>query len=186
MGMLRHFRVLEGAGILQSLEIFRFVSYMFLHGSLLHLLLNMFWFYYLSKEAKNFLSDSQLFLVYMVSGISGGVFAILFGGGSPVVGSSGAVFGLLGGLLAYGRKRKDIVGFIVWKKFSFLAFMMILLGFLLPGVSNSGHIGGIAGGFGISWLLLSTQKMKFFFLALYIVLFFLLLWALLNMLQILP
>ena len=176
MGMLYLRAVLQG-------EFYRLVGYMFLHGSLLHLLLNMFWFYYLSKEVKNFLLDSQIFLVYIVSGISGAIVALLFGGGAPVIGSSGAVFGLLGCLLAYGRKRKDLVGFIVWKKYSFLALVMIIFGFLLPGVSNSGHIGGIAGGFGISYLLFSTKVPRIFFLFFYILSTSLLLWGGFSILQ---
>ena len=185
-----HRQILEKLGMLYPKaffqgEFFRLINYMFLHGSLLHLILNMFWFYYLSKEVKNFLNSSQLFLVYIISGISGGILSIFFGGNSAVVGSSGAVFGLLGCLLAYGKKRKDIVGFVVWKKFSLLAFVMIIFGFLVPGVSNSGHIGGISSGFAFSWLLFSTKKGRKIFLTLYLAIFVLLIWGLLAALQIL-
>ena len=184
-----HYIILDKLGMLYSKaiakgEFFRFTSYMFLHGSLLHLLLNMFWFYYLSKEVKSFLNDSQIFLIYMISGIGGGVLALVFGGGTAVIGSSGAVFGLLGCLLAYGKKRKDFVGYVVWKKFSFLAFMMIIFGFLIPGISNSGHIGGAASGFGFSWLLFSMQKEQRLFLILYFLLFVSLGWSLGAALQI--
>ena len=67
-----------------------------------------------------------------------------------IVGASGAVFGLFA-ILAYARKRKDIIGFLLWKQFSFLALVIILFGFLLPNVSNAGHLGGIAGGFLFTW-----------------------------------
>ncbi len=131
-------------------ELYRLINYFFLHASVMHILLNMAWCYFLRNQLKDFPSKI-IFLIYFVSGISGGTLAFLLERDALVVGSSGAVFGLLGALLAYARKRKDIIGFLLWKQFSFLALMMILFGFLLPNVSNSGHLGGIAGGFLFTW-----------------------------------
>ena len=97
--------------------------------------------------AENFPKKEKLCFSFCVSGLSSGVAACLFAQNALTIGSSGSVFGLLGALLAYARKRKDMLGFLLWKQFSFLAFILILSGFLFSNVSNSGHIGGILGGF---------------------------------------
>lgn len=144
-----------------SLNFYRLLSYSFLHGSVLHLLLNTAWFFYLAVELKKFLPSSYLFLIYLVSAFSGGFFALIFGGGHPVVGSSGAIFGLLGSFMAYGRKRKDFLGFLIWKKFSFLAVAMIIISFFLPNISNSGHIGGVIGGYLFTWFVKSENPKQF-------------------------
>ena len=127
-------------------EFYRFINYLFLHGNLLHLAFNTLWFCLFRRQLKYF-PASILFLIYFVSGLSSGVAACLFAQNALTIGSSGSVFGLLGALLAYARKRKDMLGFLLWKQFSFLAFILILSGFLFSNVSNSGHIGGILGGF---------------------------------------
>lgn len=183
-----HYIILEKLGMLYPTaiangEFYRLINYAFLHGGLLHLLLNMFWFYYLAKEVKKFFSDSQFFLIYIFSSISGGIFALLFGGNAPVVGSSGAIFGLFGAVLAYGRLRKDFVGFILWKKYSFLVLTMIIFGFLIPGVSNSGHIGGLVGGFFLTWLMFQIPNAKIFFLIIYLLFFILIIWGFLHGIQ---
>ena len=118
----------------------------------------------------------------MLSGVSGGLLALAFGGGAPVIGSSGAVFGLLGSFMAYGRKRKDFLGFIIWKKFSFLAIVMIVIGFLLPNVSNSGHIGGIVGGYLFTWFVTPDNKNRILKILPYLF-YALAMWGLFQILQ---
>ena len=148
-------QILEKLGALYTVaifkgELYRIMNYLFLHGNLLHLILNMFWIYILRAQLKEF-PAKIIFLIYFAGGISGGIAAFLLERNAIIVGASGAVFGLLGAILAYARKRKDIIGFLLWKQFSFLALVIILFGFLLPNVSNAGHLGGIAGGFLFTW-----------------------------------
>lgn len=134
------------------------VTGMFLHGGVLHILFNMMWVKELAPQAEEFFSPYKMLLIYIVSGIAGNLLAvslplivrILFDYPmrfAPVIGASGAVFGLMGSMIAYGRKRGGFLGQQIAGQFSKWALVIIILGFLMPGISNAAHIGGlIAGG----------------------------------------
>ena len=63
------------------------------------------------------------------------------------VGASGAVFGLLGALVFYGRSRGGTFGLTVFRQYGQWALVLLALGFLMPGVNNLAHAGGFAGGY---------------------------------------
>src|SRR5271168_1970847 len=82
-------------------ELCRFVTYMFLHGGLLHLLFNMMALCSLYLLAKTHFPSYAWFVIFFVSGVIGGLAEVVF---NPqvkgVVGASAGVFGLWGGALA--------------------------------------------------------------------------------------
>ena len=63
------------------------------------------------------------------------------------VGASGAIFGLLGALVAFGRRRGGVFGRAILQQYGFWALLMFALGFLQAGVhvNNVGHAGGFVG-----------------------------------------
>jgi rhomboid protease GluP len=63
------------------------------------------------------------------------------------VGASGAVFGLLGAMVAYGRTRGGTFGLAVLRQYGQWAVLMFILGFFMAGVNNWGHAGGFVGGY---------------------------------------
>ncbi|NQU66012.1 MAG: rhomboid family intramembrane serine protease, partial [SAR324 cluster bacterium] len=71
----------------------------------------------------------------------------------PVVGSSGAVFGLMGAMIAFGKKRGGFYGRQLVRQMGMWALILIVMGFLLPGISNAAHIGGFIAGFVIGQML---------------------------------
>ncbi len=84
----------------------QFVTYMFLHGGIMHILFNMMALFFIGRQLEHRLGSSEFLIYYFFTGIGSGVvfFVInlyLSGGGqarASVVGASGAVYGLL---LAY-------------------------------------------------------------------------------------
>ncbi|MBU0753902.1 MAG: rhomboid family intramembrane serine protease [Planctomycetes bacterium] len=86
-------------GIKSPLLLIQLVTYQFLHGGLWHIFMNMLILWFFGRDLENFLGAKRFLVLYLVSGILGGLFQIIFGaamGSLPsVVGASGAVFGLI-------------------------------------------------------------------------------------------
>jgi membrane associated rhomboid family serine protease len=77
----------------------------FLHGSVLHLAVNMYSLYVLGRFVEAVAGPSRMGVVYAVSLVTSGLAVVYFGGASEVtVGASGAIFGLFGALFAVGFK----------------------------------------------------------------------------------
>lgn len=134
----------------------RLLSSAFLHVGLLHLAVNMQALWVAGPIADAMLGRWQFLMIYLCAGISGGLAAMI--GAQPdtvLVGASGAVFGTMGAIAAsvfrHGdRLRQEVVASLKRLLWSFVA-INLLIGFLLPGVSNSAHLGGLLSGFGLSY-----------------------------------
>src|SRR5262245_64126442 len=74
------------------------------------------------------------------------------------VGASGAIFGLLGALVSYGRTRGGAFGVAIMRQYGHWALILFVLGFLMPGVNNMAHAGGFVGGYLAGALLGSRER----------------------------
>ena len=83
-------------------------------------------------------------IVYILSGLAGSVLSIFFSTGFSV-GASGAIFGLLGGLLYFGYHHRIYLETVVKSQIIPLIIINLLIG-TLPGIDNWAHIGGLIGG----------------------------------------
>jgi len=134
----------------------RLLSSTFLHVGLLHLAVNMQALWVAGPIADAMLGRWQFLMIYLCAGVFGGLAAMIGAQPSTVlVGASGAVFGTMGaiaaGVFRHGdRLRQEVVASLKRLLWSFVA-INLLIGFLLPGVSNSAHLGGLVSGFGISY-----------------------------------
>ncbi|MCH8957391.1 rhomboid family intramembrane serine protease [candidate division KSB1 bacterium] len=70
-----------------------------------------------------------------------------FAGNYFTIGASGSIFGLLGALVYYGRKRGGSFGTAVYKQTGQWAIVLFIFGFLFPGIDNFAHGGGFIGGY---------------------------------------
>jgi len=115
----------------------------FLHGGILHILFNMVIMRQYLPNVVHLFGTVRAFLIYMIAGVAGFALSVTFGGHNSV-GASGAIFGLLGALIAYGRRTgQSHITNQLWGS----AIMMFLMGFMMSGVDNWAHAGGFAGGF---------------------------------------
>lgn len=76
----------------------RFVTYMFLHGSGFHILFNMLWLWWMGRPVEDTLGTRNFSVLYLGSGIGGALFQLLLSGvlpTGPTIGASGAVFGIM-------------------------------------------------------------------------------------------
>ena len=122
------------------------VTAVYLHGSLLHLVFNLLWVRQLAPAVEELFGTTRLAVVFTASGIAGCVLSNV-ASGAWVVGASGAVFGLLGAMVAYGRSRGGAFGAAVLQQYGRWALLMFVFGFFMIGVSNWGHAGGFVGGY---------------------------------------
>lgn len=120
----------------------RLITSAFLHNGPLHILLNMWALYVLGPALERVLGWWRFLAVYALSALGGSVAILVFGNLSqPVVGASGAIFGLFGAALVLSR----IVGFDTRSLLITLGINAVFT-FSVPGISKLGHIGGFAVG----------------------------------------
>lgn len=151
----------EGAlvpGLVAQGAAWRLLTSMFLHSGLIHLSFNMLALYFLGSLAEEAFGHWRFFALYLLSGLSGGVAYLYFGSfGQPAVGASGAIFGLLGGVFGYAIQR----GTFSWqnpliRQLLILTAINLWLGFSIPNISNTAHMGGLVGGLVFGWLMAPT------------------------------
>ena len=141
--------------LVQQGEYWRLVTSMFLHIGVLHLVLNGWALYQLGGLFELLLGSSRLLLVYFVSGIVGSIASNLFTQ-SLSAGASGAIFGVMGAIIAFLVKRREnltpqakslLMQLLLW------AGINVFLGFTTPGIDNAAHLGGCAAGLAIGFFL---------------------------------
>jgi rhomboid protease GluP len=136
-------------------EAWRLLSSVFLHSGAVHLGFNMISLYFLGSFVEVAFGRARFLALYLLSGLAGGLAYLYFGGfNAPAVGASGAIFGLLGGVLGYALRR----GTFSWqnpliRQLLILLALNLYIGFSIPNISNTAHLGGLAGGFAFGWLI---------------------------------
>ena len=128
------------------------VTAVYLHGGILHIGFNMLWLRQIGPWVEDLFGPSRFVIIYTVAGIVG--VALSAAAGTPfTVGASGAIFGLFGALVYYGRARGGTFGSTVFRQVAFYAVIGFVFGMLMPNVDNWGHLGGFIGGWLAAWLL---------------------------------
>ena len=85
-------------------------------------------------------------IVYLISMISGSLLSCIFSD-AVSVGASGAIFGLLGALLYFGYHYRLYLGSVLKNQIIPLIIANLILGFVISGIDNAAHIGGLIGGY---------------------------------------
>ena len=138
-------------------EWWRLGSSMFLHGSWLHILLNMFVLLQVGSLVERMFGSLRFAFLYLVAGLAGSLASVMWNPWVNSVGASGAIFGTIGALLAFIRKPDSgVPGTIVTElRGSISTFLLfnIVAGLVYPHTDNAAHLGGLAGGYLMGWLL---------------------------------
>ena len=141
--------ILLGANNIELLkvgQVYRLITYGFLHGSIVHLLTNMYCLYVIGSQVENNLDRKRFVIIYFVSMISGGLLSTLFNDGISI-GASGAIFGLLGSLLYFGFHFRLYLSEALRTRIIPVIVLNLVIGFAVPGIDVACHIGGLIGGF---------------------------------------
>jgi membrane associated rhomboid family serine protease len=133
---------------------YRLLTAMFLHGSLIHLGLNMLVLWWLGSIVEQAMGTLRFLLVYFAAGLAGSAGALLLSNPlQETVGASGAIYGIMGALL--------ILEWLQTGSLAGPAMTLIVLNlafsFVIPGISIGGHLGGLVGGIAATWVLTQTR-----------------------------
>lgn len=139
-------------------ELWRLFTSVFLHSGLIHLGVNMLSLYFLGSFTELTFGRGRFLALYLLSGLSGGVAYLYFGGfTTPAVGASGAIFGLLGGVFGYSiRQGTFSLQNPVIRQLLLLLALNVYIGLSVANVSNTAHMGGLAGGLAFGFLVAPT------------------------------
>ena len=131
----------------------------YLHGSVLHIFFNMFALFQISPLIVQIFGPYRYFALYTLSGVGG--FLVSYLAGIPsTIGASAALCGLIGAAIYYGKNRGGPFGQAVFRQIGGWAIGLLLFGFLVPGVNNWAHIGGMLSGALCALLLGYTEKSR--------------------------
>lgn len=148
--------VLYGAKINEMIfqgELWRLFTPIFLHGSILHIAFNMYALYIFGPRLERYYGHWRFLALYLLSGFGGNVFSMMFTD-APSLGSSTAIFGLIGAQGIFYYHNRKIFGSAFRQALNsiiMIAAVNLIIG-LSPGIDNWGHIGGLVGGIIFSWL----------------------------------
>ncbi len=137
-------------------QVWRFVSPLFLHFGLLHLLFNGYALYLLGRIIENLYGRRRFLLIFFFSGVAS-IVASYFATPVMSVGASGAIFGLLGAATVVGYKYRTEIPFAFRRFFGrgmvpWIA-LNLALGLFIDGIDNYAHVGGLLAGVLVSLFL---------------------------------
>lgn len=168
--------ILEGFGafkveLIRSGEWWRLVVPMFLHVGIVHLAFNMYGLWVLGPQIEALYGSARFVMLYVLAGIGGFFVSSFFAGKIMVgVGASGALFGLFGVLFVFIFKYKKELPTLLQRSMRRGIFLTLALNlgltFLIPFISRSGHLGGLATGMLLAlvvpyWRLRDSEPSKF-------------------------
>ncbi len=154
--------VLGSTGTFPVFQLHRWWSLLaanYLHGGLLHILFNMLVLRQLGPLIIREFGTSRTIILYTLGGI-GGFLLSSIAGVQLTIGASAALCSLIGALLYYGKSRGGTYGQTIFTQIGGWAIAIGVFGFLVPGINNWGHGGGMLTGAVLGYLLGYTDKTK--------------------------
>lgn len=127
-------------------EWWRFVTPMFLHIGLTHLLFNTFALWSVGAAVERIYGSGRFLLIYLVSGIFGSIASFVFNT-AIAAGASGAIFGCLGALLYLAISNRKLFFRTMGTNIIVIILINLGIGFTVSGIDNAGHLGGSLGDF---------------------------------------
>lgn len=135
----------------------RLFSSMFLHFGILHIGFNMWALFSNGRLAERVFGHARYLFIYLTAGVTGSVTSLLW---HPVVngaGASGAIFGIIGAMMAFFAKRVAGVPLSIAKaqlrSMAVYAAYALLAAARIPGIDNAAHLGGVCAGFVLGLIL---------------------------------
>jgi rhomboid protease GluP len=134
-------------------EIWRLITPVFLHASILHIGFNMYALFILGRGIEARFGHLRFLALYFLSGFAGNVLSFVLTPAASL-GASTAVFGLLAaeGVFLFQNRELLREGFRrAIMNVLYMAAINLFFGFTIPGIDNWGHVGGMLGGMLFTW-----------------------------------
>ena len=118
----------------------------FVHIGLQHFLVNMLSLYFLGRQMEDIFGSKQFFFIYLLSGMMGNLFVLVFSPNAISAGASTALYGMFASIVVLRYASRN--PYLQQLGQSYLSLLVInLIGsVLIPGISLAGHVGGAVGG----------------------------------------
>ena len=135
-------------------ELWRFITPVFLHGSMAHIFFNMYALLSIGSFLERHFGHGRFALLYFLGAFAGNVFSFLLTGENGYsIGASTAVFGLIAAEVIFFYQNRKLFGGQARQAISNAGFIIAVNLFigLAPGIDNWGHVGGLFGGAIFTW-----------------------------------
>ncbi len=136
----------------------RLITAGFLHGGLLHIGMNSWVLFDLGARVEESFGTARFLVIYFITGITGYLASMWWNPGLSV-GASASLCGLIGAMIALGTKSNSLADRAQRAAYVQWAIYILVLGFLVPQVDNAAHIGGLAGGFCLGYVIGTPRVM---------------------------
>ncbi len=143
------------ADVLGRGYLWQIATYMFLHGSFLHILFNMLFLWMMGSELERYWGSREFLKYYMITGCGAGLVSVAVHPGltTPTIGASGAIFGLIIAFALAFPDREILLYFFIRMKAKYFAVLVagleILALLLMPRapIARFAHLGGLVVGY---------------------------------------
>jgi rhomboid protease GluP len=130
----------------------RLVTAGFLHGGLIHILMNSWVLFDLGAEVEQVYGASRMWVIYFLSSVAGFFVSNLWNPMVPSIGASAGLCGLIGAMIAVGFTQSGALASAIRGHYIRWAIYLLIWSVFFPGVDLAAHAGGIAAGFGAAYL----------------------------------
>jgi len=147
-------------------EWWRLFTAMFLHGGMTHLLMNMFSLYLIGRGVEEYFNAKSYIVLYLISGLLGGLASLYMHPDSVGVGASGAIFGVFGAMAGFFIAHREHIQAhtkAFMKDFAIIIGINLVIGFSIPSVDVSAHVGGLVVGFIGGYIISKNPKWIWFY-----------------------
>ncbi|WP_195550582.1 rhomboid family intramembrane serine protease [Streptococcus australis] len=127
------------------IQSWRLLAAMFVHIGLQHFVLNMVTLYFLGRIAEDLFGSKAFLALYLLSGLMGNLFVLVFSPEVVAAGDSTALFGIFGAIASLRFIARSPYIQYLSQSYTSLILINILFSFM-PGISLAGHLGGLVGG----------------------------------------
>jgi len=144
---------------------------MFLHGSLLHITMNMLSLWFVGRVVESWFDKFSYLIIYFASGIIGGLVSIYFHPNTVAIGASGAIFGIFGAMVGFVLvNRNRLASFEEFlKQFGIILLLNLGIGVIFDSVDLSAHVGGLIIGLIGGYMCAKSRNFKYIYLVISIV-----------------
>jgi len=142
-------------------QVWRLFTAMFIHADILHIFGNMLFLFIFGLRAEDVFDIKEYLLIYFLSGLFGGFLTlVLWPADTASIGASGAIFGVLGATIIYlSVHSRRSMGQSIMTALIY-AFFLFFINSAAPGVNYLAHLGGLATGLLIGYLLAVSRRPK--------------------------
>ena len=150
--LLSSWFALQSDAVFYHFQVWRLVSYLFLHGGFLHILFNMFFLWMFGRDLEHQWGGREFLKYYLICGIGAGLLNIMVSS-SPTIGASGAIYGIMVAYALLYPNREILIYFLFPVKIKYFVGFLVLVAFFSTMnaqgdmIAHAAHLGGAVIGF---------------------------------------